>query len=203
MRIPAAYDYFTLELPPGRAAWEALRTEIRDSYAPALKTVGGEVVGLFSPQLGFAANEGVLLVRWPDEVSGAVPNLKGAQVRARDPLAATLRPAGDSDLPKPGGIYVHRWFTVATANVEAFVDLSGQAWPSFEAGFDTNIFGLFRAAAPPANGEVRMLLLTRYADHGVWEASRQPATTAREAFSNRHELTTWTIARSSLLLPIG
>ena len=200
--MAAAYDYFTLELPPGRASWEALRAEVGDSYAPALKGVGGEVVGLFSPQLGFASNEGVLLVRWPNGTSGATPNLNSAQVRARDPIAATLRPEAGG-VPKPGGIYVHRWFTVAPANVEAFVELSGQAWPSFEAGFDTNIFGLFCATAPTANGDVRMLLLTRYADHGVWEASRQPATSAREAFSNRHELTTSTIARSSLLLPLG
>ena len=199
--MPAAYDYFTLELPPGRAAWEALRREVRDAYAPALKAAGGEVIGLFSPQLGFAANEGILLVRWPGGASGAVPNLRGAQVRARDPLAATLRPA-DGDVPKPGGIYVHRWFTVAPANVETFVTLSGQAWPSFEAGFDTNIFGLFRASSPAPNGDVALLLLTRYADHGVWEASRQPAPQAREAFANRHELTTLTIARSSLLVSL-
>ena len=199
----AAYDYLTLELPPGRAAWEALREEVRDRYAPALKAAGGEVVGLFSPQLGFSANEGILLVRWPGGTSGAIQNsLKSAQVRARDPLTATLRPA-TADVLKPGGIYVHRWFTVAPANVETFVDLSGQAWPSFEAGFDTNIFGLFRAASLAANGDVCLLLLTRYADHGVWEASRQPAPRAREAFASRHELTTLTIARSSLLLPIG
>jgi hypothetical protein len=200
--MSAAYDYLSFELPPGRAAWEALRGEVRDIVTPAVRTAGGEVVGLFSPQLGFAANEGALLLRWPAGLAGAQPALKVGQLTSRDRLFATLRPTAD-DLPKPGGIYVHRWFTVAPANVDTFVDLSGQAWPSFEAGFDTNIFGLFRAEAPAANGDVRMLLLTRYADHGVWEASRQPAPKAREAFGNRHELTTSTIARSSLLVGLG
>ena len=200
--MPAVYDYLNLELPSGRAAWDALRAQMQALVTPNVRAAGGDVVGLFFPQLGFASNEAVLLLRWPDAAHAdqAAIAIGAVQVRARDRLAATLRPA-DSDTPKPGGIYVHRWFTVAPANLETFIDLSGQAWPSFEAGFDTNIFGLFRAAATAPNGDVRMLLLTRYADHGVWEASRQPAATARDAFGARHELTTSTIGRSSLLLP--
>jgi hypothetical protein len=191
------YDYLTLELAAGRAAWEALRAQLKIHVVPAVRGADGEVLGLFFPQIGFASNEAVLLVRWAGQ-AGTV-EIENAAVRLRDRLAATLRPA-DGDRPKPGGIYVHRWFTVAPANVETFVDLSGQAWPSFEAGFDTNIFGLFRAEAAAPNGDVRMLLLTRYADHGVWEASRQPSAAARDAFGARHELITSTIARSSLLL---
>ena len=198
--MPATYDYITFELPPGRPAWEALRAEAKGRWVAGVEAAGGTVLGLFSPQIGFASNEAVLLVRWPG-ATGAIPELKSASRRAADHLAATLRPA-DNDTPRPGGIYVHRWFTVAQANLERFIDLSGQAWPSFEAGFDSNIFGLFRAREPAANGDVRMLLLTRYADHGVWEASRQPAAAARDAFANRHTLTTSTIARSSTLLPL-
>ncbi|HEX4184054.1 MAG TPA: hypothetical protein VHY34_12430 [Caulobacteraceae bacterium] len=199
----AVYDYVAFELPAGRAAWDSLRGQMRTAVVPAVRAAAGQVLGVFFPQLGFAANEGALLVRWPEEAAAdkASIDVPGATVRSRDQLRATLRP-GDADAPKPGGIYVHRWFTVAPANVETFVGLSGQAWPSFEAGFDSNIFGLFRADAPAANGDARMLLLTRYADHGVWEASRQPAPTAREAFGSRHELTTSTIARSSILLSL-
>jgi hypothetical protein len=199
--MSAVYEYLNFELPPGRAAWEALRAEMRDVATPAIRTAGGEVLGLFSPQLGFAANEAALLLRWPVGLAAAQPALKGAELVSRDRLFATLRPAKE-DVPKPGGIYVHRWFHVAPANLDTFVGLSGEAWPSFEAGFDTNVFGLFRAEAPAANGDVRMLLLTRYADHGVWEASRQPAATARDAFASRHALTTYTIARSSSLAPL-
>lgn len=198
--MPAAYDYLTLELAPGRAAWEALRAQLKAHVAPAVRAAGGEVLGLFFPQIGLASNEAVLLVRGAGQAGDV--EIESVQVRSRDRLTATLRPV-DGDLPKPGGIYVHRWFTVAPANVETFVSLSGQAWPSFEGGFDSNIFGLFRATTAAQNGDVRMLLLTRYADHGVWEASRQPSAAARDAFGARHELTTSTIARSSLLLPPG
>ena len=202
--MPAAYDYLSLELAPGRAAWEALRAQMTSRVLPAIRAAGGQGLGLFSPQLGFAANEAVLLVRWPDaaRAGAAVIDIENVQLRSRDHLTATLRPA-DGDAPRPGGIYVHRWFTVAPADVETFIGLSGQAWPSFEAGFDTNIFGLFRAQEPAPNGDACMLLLTRYADHGVWEASRQPSATAREAFGSRHELTTSTIARSSLLVTLS
>ena len=195
--MPAAYEYLTLDLASGRAAWEALRAQLKTQVAPTVRAAGGDVLGLFFPQIGFASNEAVLLVRWAGQV-GAV-EIENVQVRSRDHLAPTLRPA-DGDLPKPGGIYVHRWFTVAPANVDTFISLSGQAWPSFEGGFDSSIFGLFRAETAAPNGDVRMLLLTRYADHGVWEASRQPSAAARDAFGARHELTTSTIARSSLLL---
>jgi hypothetical protein len=198
--MSTAYDYLTLELPPGRAAWEALRSQMKTHVAPAVRDAGGEVLGLFFPQIGFASNEAVLLVRWTHQ-AGAF-EIENVQVRSRDRLTPTLRPA-DGDRPKPGGIYVHRWFTVAPANVDTFIGLSGQAWPSFEGGFDSNIFGLFRATTAAPNGDVRMLLLTRYADHGVWEASRQPSAAARDAFGARHELTTSTIARSSLLLSPG
>ena len=199
--MPALYDYSTLELAPGRAAWEAVRAEAR-ALASAVSAAGGALLGLFSPQLGFAANEAVLLVRWPDEAVAdrSVVEVGGVAISARDRLTATLRPS-DGDVPRPGGIHVHRWFTVAPAHLATFVELSGRAWPSFEAGFDTNVFGLFRAKTAAPNGDIRMLLLTRYADHGVWEASRQPSAAARDAFGARHELTTSTIARSSLLLP--
>jgi hypothetical protein len=196
------YDYLNLELGPSRTAWEALRTRIETRVAPALPA-GGEVLGLFFPQLGFAANEAVLLVRWPDEARAGqgVVEIEGVQVRARDRLTATVRPAA-GDVPRPGGVYVHRWFSVAPADVERFIDLSTQAWPSFEAGFAAHIFGLFRAADAAPHGEVRLLLLTRYADHGVWEASRRLPQGAREAVGARRELTASTIARSSLLLAL-
>ena len=156
------------------------------------------MLGLFFPQLGFASNEAVLVVRWLDEARAGrgVVKIDRVQLRLRDRLTATLRPTA-SDAPQFGGVDVHRWFTVALANVERFVDLSGRAWPSFEAGFDTNIFGLFRAKDATPREDSRLLLLTRHADQCVWEASREPPNEARVAFGARRDLTTSTITRSS------
>ena len=47
----------------------------------------------------------------------------------------------------------------------------------------------------------RVFLLTRYKDHGVWEASRDPSTTAMKAFARRQALTRVTWNASTLLIP--
>jgi hypothetical protein len=128
--------------------------------------------------------------------------IASAKVERLDP---TLRPSDDA-IPKPGGIYVHRWFEVEAGAADEFVELSGQGWQRFEAQFDTNIFGLFRAAPSPADSEtgvVRLLLLTRYADHGVWEASRDPTTEAMQIFARRAQLTRRSWAASTLLVASG
>ncbi|PZQ60307.1 MAG: hypothetical protein DI570_14410, partial [Phenylobacterium zucineum] len=117
--------------------------------------------------------------------------------------APTARPS-PTDHPKPGGIHVHRWFVIDTAALDEFVRLSTEGWKDFEARFDTNILGLFTAAqteAERAAGRTRLLLITRYADHGVWETSRDPSTAAMAAFMRRQKLTRDTWAASTLLAP--
>ena len=49
---------------PGSPRLEALRVQTQTHVAPGLRAAGGEVLGLFFPQLGFASNEAVLVVRW-------------------------------------------------------------------------------------------------------------------------------------------
>ena len=74
---------------------------------------------------------------------------------------------------------------------------------SSKARFDTKIFGLFHANQTQTQtpfGHTRLLLLTRYASHGVWEDSRDPSTEAMVIFAQRQLLTRHTIASSSLLV---
>ena len=122
----------------------------------------------------------------------------GVRSAERHRLQATARPSA-ADRLKPGGIYVHRWFVIATPSLAEFVDLSTTGWRDFEARFDTNIFGLFTAEQTPqdkAAGQTRLLLLTRYRDHGVWEESRNPTTDAMAAFQRRQLITrdTWNVS---------
>ncbi len=164
-----------------------------------------ETVGQFSPQLGWANNQAAVLVR-PDWDEAAALSAPALIIDAKvETLTPTLRPAEDAAL-KPGGIYVHRWFEVDAGSADEFVELSGQGWQRFEALFDTNIFGLFRATATlddEAAGVVRLLLLTRYADHGVWEASRDPTSEAMQIFARRAQLTRRSWAASTLLVAAG
>lgn len=203
---PAAYDYLFLELGSGAARGpfvEALKTLAR----PRLEAAGGEVVGLFNPQLGWSSTEAAVLVRWRasgGDRAAALASITGApQVTASraDRLTPTQRPAL-TDKPAAGGIYVHRWFEVPSASVAEFVTLSGEGWRDFEARFATKIFGLFtaaRSAEDERRGLTRLLLITRYASHGVWEESRDPTTEAMATFRRRQQLTRSSKAGSSLL----
>ena len=157
------------------------------------------MVGQFAPQLGWANNQAAVLFRG----EGAL-DAPGLVVSATsESLTPTLRPTDDA-IPQPGGIYVHRWFEVDAGAADEFIDLSGQGWLRFETQFDTQIFGLFRAAPSPADlgwlNLQRLLLITRYADHRVWEASRDPTSEAMQIFARRQQLTRRTWAASTRLV---
>lgn len=197
----AAYDYLFLTLARGRPA----HTRLAEALPGALGA--RELVGQFSPQLGWASNEAAVLLRGSDEEPAraaaldAVAALPDVLALRREQLTPTLRPA-EQDRPPPGGIFVHNWFHVDAEATEEFVRLSGEAWVDFEGRFETTIFGLFtaaRSADDQAQGVQRLLLITRYADHGVWEASRDPSSAAMKIFARRHELTRHTRACSTLL----
>jgi hypothetical protein len=206
------YDYLFLDLdesagtPPARAFADQVRARTGE-----IASRGGEVLGLFTPQLGWSSRQAALLLSWrsdaPDRESAiaALRTAPGVRSAQRHKSEATARPAA-SDRPQPGGIYVHRWFVVETAAVPQFVELSVQGWRDFEARFDTHIFGLFateRADQDRKDGVTRLLLITRYRDHGVWEASRDPSTEAMAAFARRQRLTRDSWAASTLLFPIA
>jgi len=202
------YDYLFLDLdaapgaPPSKAYGDLVK-----SRTVAIAAAGGEVLGLFTPQLGWHARQAALLVGWrPDapgreaEISG-LSKAQGVLQGERHRLTPTARPTA-TDRPKPGGIYVHRWFVIGAETQDEVVALSVEGWRDFEARFDTNIFGLFaaeRSAADEAAGVTRLLLITRYKDHGVWETSRDPSTAAMAAFMRRQKLTRDTWAASTLL----
>ena len=93
---------------------------------------------------------------------------------------------------------------VEAGSVDEFVSISAEAWRDFEARFDASIYGLFIADGSDADlseGVRRLLLLTRYRDHGVWEESRDPSTTAMGLFRRRGALTRNSWGASTLLLP--
>ena len=197
------YDYLFPDLdaapgaPPSRAFGEHVR-------GAGLEKAGGTPLGLFTSQIGWHARQAALLVGWAPGAAGrdaamaALAEAPGVRSAERHRLQATARPSA-SDRLKPGGIYVHRWFVIATPSLAEFVDLSTTGWRDFEARFDTNIFGLFTAEQTPqdkAAGQTRLLLLTRYRDHGVWEESRNPPTDAMAAFQRRQLITrdTWNVS---------
>lgn len=199
------YDYIGCTLGQGRAGWTKFQSSLNGAFRSTLRASGGELLGLFAPQLGFASNEATLLLRWRNDSDAdqfQIPADTGGILRTRDRLVATARPHSGQQL-ELGGIYVHRWFTIDADRIADFVDLSQRAWTQFEDSYDTKIFGLFEAATDAAErheGTARLFLLTRYRDHSAWEASRTQTQDARGIFAQRHLLTRSTIGRSSVLV---
>jgi hypothetical protein len=201
--VSAAYDYLFLTLARAPNAHLALARKLADA-APALKSAGGEVVGQWAPQLGWANDEAAVLVRWAGARGelAAITSLAGVTEAKVHHIAPTIRP-GDAARPVAGGIYVHRWFAVEAGAEDEFVRLSSQGWSHFETLFDAEVFGLFRREPSPQDGSATttgLLLITCYGDHGVWEASRDPTTEAMQIFQRRQQLTRRTWAASTRLV---
>ncbi len=198
------YEYVHIELERGRATWAAFARHVHGTAPKVFASSGAQLLGLFAPQLGFASNEAIALLRKPagaQSLEGSLASAPGVRSINAERLQATVRPH-DGDVLKPGGIYVHRWFTIDGGRTADFIDLSNRAWGGFEGSYDTQIFGLFAAdpdEAEQARGEARLLLLTWYRNHGVWEQSREQAHDTKSLFAQRHELTRSTIGRSSVL----
>lgn len=204
------YEYVFIETVSDRA-WPVQRQiaeHVQAAVRPAATQAGGQILGLFTPQLGWSTRQAALLVDWGEAANpAAAAALFPADTFRLEThrLTPTLRPRA-ADRLAPGGIYVHRWFEVEAGAIDEFLALSGQGWTDFEARFDARIFGLFRADLTPADesrGIVRLLLITRYGDHGVWEASRDPTTEGMGHFLRRQQLTRRSIAASTLLANLG
>ena len=189
------YHYYELRLGRERGVQRVLADQVYSTGGPG-------ILGVFTPLLGFASNEALVLT---DDRASPDAVLKGSGVVAaeRHRMSPTLRPHQEAR-PEPGGIYVHNWFNVDSEGFDEFLRLSGAAWPDFEGGFDAKIYGLFAiepTVSEKADGSRRLLLMTRYRDLGEWQKSRDPTTEAMQIFLRRRELTRVSLARACLLAP--
>jgi hypothetical protein len=199
------YDYFFVRTPAGQRPqfMNFLNGTLRRLTAAA----GGEIIGVFTAQLGWDSTELAILIRWagrggdPSAVNLALQHAPGVASFERRPLIAAAR-AGPGQKLEPGGIYVHRWFEIKPSDREEFIRLSTEGWVDFEKRFDARIFGLMAEIEPrPKNPNLWILLLTRYGSHAVWEASRDPTTDAMKSFQRRAQLTLSSRGCSTLLAP--
>lgn len=179
----------------------------KGDFSSRAQSAGGRLFGCWRSMvgLGLARDEGITLTAWPDRAAAEtspLPAIDGIRESKRHLLEATVRPTDDAP-PAFEGVYVFRWFNLDAADWETFREISDTAWPNMESVFDVNICGFWRSLeiAEPA---AKVLLLTRYADLSVWEASRwwkNPAAEADESmsrFRKRNEIIKATIAYPSL-----
>lgn len=163
----------------------------------ALRAAGGELYGIWRSQIGRPRDELTVLTRWPGDcpAPGEVELLLRAAlppVRAlsTSKLRAWLRPI-DGLPPSRQGNYAFRTFELAQAHREEFLSLCAQAWPGFEAAYDSQVIGLWEIECSEP-GRTRALLLTRRPDLAMWERSKLPQgeaeTEVRDKLSRRYDL---------------
>ena len=148
-----------------------------------IQASGHGVFGIFASLFGLASNEIYLVTFGKTQTSLSFPD--DVQLLSTHLFNPTLRPLDHQPRTRPG-VYVFRWFSVLPDAVDEIIQLSYNAWPTFEGSFETEIQGLFvEATGQPSE----MLLITWYKNLSVWEESRHPPENARESFLRRHQLT--------------
>ena len=174
----------------------------RKRFTERANASGGTLFGCWRSVvgLGLARDEGIAVTSWASvEAANAAPPVPNAK---RTLLQATVRPLTDA-APTYEGVYVFRWFDVAEAEWQDFCDLSNAAWPNMESVFDVNICGFWKSLDTHAPSS-KTLLLTRYADLSVWEASRwwnkpvAAANVSMNRFKVRNEIIDSTVAYPAL-----
>lgn len=159
--------------------------ELEHSLAPE----GLTPFGLFHGVFGLATNEAYWVLLANDASIDPLHKIEatGLSVVNQKILEPTVRPEVHEKRSKPG-IYVFRWFKIRNKDVDEIARLSNAAWQTFEAGFDTEVQGLFAEVnRDPELGT--MLLITWYKNLAVWQDSRAPDKAAKDFFMKRHELT--------------
>ncbi|MDP6689117.1 MAG: hypothetical protein QF384_06450 [Alphaproteobacteria bacterium] len=190
----------------GQRVLQTDAASVRDAFAHRAEANGGKLFGCWRSLvgLGLARDEGLAITAWPDEATARGAPAPSGPIADADSeiMEATLRPTDDTP-PSHEGVYVFRWFEVPAAEWQPFADLSDAAWPNMEEVFDVNICGFFRSldvAAPNS----KTLLLTRYGDLSVWEASRwwnnpvAESAPSMQRFQDRNQYITATIAYPTL-----
>ena len=174
--------------------------EAAGAWRQASITLWGVWEGLF----GVASNELIVVAAASGKRAEAdfTSVFDNGSVTIRDSLlmAPTVRPEGTAPCQTPG-LYVFRFFDVATANVAEVAALSRQAWETFENSDDyaSEPQGLFRPYDQSSESG-RMLLVTWYDGLESWQTSRAPDPAAVRNFKRRRALTDGTVALATRLI---
>lgn len=187
------YDYLEIDLAPqGPGEFRAsARSRAEAGLGPGAVLVGG---WMGAGSIGWHDHEAVVLVGWGGAPGDPCAWLSGwdavGGVRSTR-LRATARPESPAPV-RPGGVHAHRWLELDPADHHEAVDLSAQAWPAFEAGYDAHVEGLFATEDDPG----RLVLVTWYQSVAEWERSRGVGAEAggeleeaRRRFQRRRQLT--------------
>ena len=166
--------------PASQRTWQQRIHDLALSFDPSAHQILGCFYGLF----GLQSSDCFCLISGPADSAPTQERLNPSTLM-QIPLIATLRPTSPQVLDQKG-IYVFRFWKIAGDQVDKAVQLSSEAWMTFEEGFDTEVKALFRQQLKAE--EESMLLITWYKNLTAWEASRSPDPAALENFRQRQAL---------------
>jgi hypothetical protein len=189
-------------------AWSAVAKALA-AKATTIEAAGGLLYGIWRSQIGQPRDTLNAITTWSKAGTGqaACMDMLGsiASVRAQDVTAMvpTLRPTNEAP-PRRQGNFAFRWFETPKRNWQEFLDLCEQAWPGFEASYDSQVIGLWKVEDISQPDLVRSLLVTRRPDLAMWERSKIPQgekeTAVREALSRRYDLCSSTFVYTTTLM---
>jgi hypothetical protein len=183
-----------------------LREQLEAGLVHRLNDAGITLWGAWAAIFGIAGNEVIIVTNAAPDldlrggVEAAVSAWDGVEIIDEHLMTPTIRPARTSRLATPEGIYVIRYFDLLRSDIDEFVRLSDQGWPSFEADeeFDFQPQGLF--VREGESERTSMVLITWYESLASWQRSRQFPEDARKAFQQRGTFTLRSIAYATRLL---
>lgn len=200
------YLHHRIECEP--LAWDTV-AKMLAAKAEALEAANGLLYGVWRSQIGQPRDTLNAITVWGDEANAGIAFMEllntSAHVRAHDATAMkpTLRPLDDTP-PRRQGNFAFRWFETPRQNWREFLELCEQAWPGFEASYDSQVVGLWRVEDAAEPQVVRSLLMTRRPDLAMWERSKIPQgaeeTAVRDKLSRRYDLCTSTYVYTTTLL---
>ncbi|MCZ6640310.1 MAG: hypothetical protein O7G86_19300 [Gammaproteobacteria bacterium] len=196
--------YCFLHLRGAERNWQPLKETLDAHVLPNWEAAEIVAWGVWHGLFGVASNELIVMAasnahKSLDEITAPLAGI--AEVQRAELLTNTVRPV-DTRPCERQGLYVFRFFDVLHKDVDEIVQLSNEAWKSFEnvENYQAEPQGLF---CQRDLGEVsgKMLLVTWYDGLGSWQTSRRPPDAARDNFRRRHDLTRSTVAIATRLVP--
>ncbi len=183
--------------------WQPLKETFDAHVVPSWQAAEITLWGIWHGLFGIACNELIVMAasKTPASLEEFTAPLAGiAEIQQSELLTNTVRPVDIEPRVQPG-LYVFRFFDVLNNDVEEIVQLSNEAWKSFEnvENYEAEPQGLF-CQRDRTEAAGRMLLVTWYDGLQSWQTSRRPPDAARDNFRRRHELTRSTIAIATRLV---
>ncbi len=195
--------YCFLHLRGAERNWQPLKETLDSRLAPSWKEAGIATWGIWYGLFGVASNELIVMgasraQRSLEEFTAPLTGI--AEIQQFELLTNTVRPMDTQPCEQPG-LYVFRFFAVQHKDVDEIVQLSNEAWKSFEnvENYNAEPQGLF-CQQDRSEAFGRMLLVTWYDGLQSWQTSRRPPDAARDNFRRRHELTRSTVAIATRLV---